>query len=44
MNKIENKINFKTADAPKPVSLDDSIMNHILEGELSSVAAEETEE
>ena len=38
----ENKVNFKTAEKTK-MSEDESIMNHILEGELS-VAAQETEE
>ena len=32
----ENKINFKTADAPKTISLDDSIMNHILEENMNN--------
>ena len=38
----ENKVNFKTAEKTK-MSEDESIMNHILEGELS-VSAQETEE
>ena len=37
----ENKISFKTADTSKSMSLDDTIMNHILEENMSNSSEEQ---
>lgn len=37
----ENKINFKSADKAKPMSVNDSIMNHILEENYAVTADSE---
>ncbi len=37
----ENKISFKTADTSKSMSLDDTIMNHILEENMNNSSEEQ---